>query len=190
MSRPAGVTDHSEVYHHDDDKKASASVTHIEAQPDLSITFSGKGTLDEGIHIPGVRQDLLVDLPESLVHLTPEEIETLDKGITRKLDWIILPCLGALYILNYLDRQNIASAKLDTLMKDLNLTQVQYSTCISVLFAGYIALQVSGKYPEAFPSLLSFPLITGNIELTYVSFPLLFSSPYSLVPSCCRFPRT
>lgn len=47
-----------------------------------------------------------------------------------------------LYILNYLDRQNIASAKLDTLVKDLKLTPVQYSTCISCLFAGYIAFQV------------------------------------------------
>lgn len=61
--------------------------------------------------------------------------------------------LMILYILNYLDRQNIASAKLDTLVKDLKLTPVQYSTCISCLFAGYIAFQVRVEPPRCSASL-------------------------------------
>ena len=46
------------------------------------------------------------------------------------------------YILNYLDRQNIASARLADIEEDLNITDVQYQTCVSILFVGYILMQV------------------------------------------------
>jgi MFS family permease len=41
------------------------------------------------------------------------------------------------YILNYLDQQNIAAAKLAGIMEDLGLSITQYNTVVSVLFAGY-----------------------------------------------------
>lgn len=41
------------------------------------------------------------------------------------------------YVLNYLDRQNIAAAKLAGVMEDLGLSITQYNTVVSVLFAGY-----------------------------------------------------
>ena len=44
---------------------------------------------------------------------------------------------------NYLDRQNIASAKLAGITTDLGLSTTEYNTCVAVLFAGYVALQVS-----------------------------------------------
>lgn len=43
-----------------------------------------------------------------------------------------------MYWLNYLDRNAIALAKLDNIDKDLKLTPTQYSTCVSILFVGYI----------------------------------------------------
>ena len=43
---------------------------------------------------------------------------------------------------NYLDRQNIASAKLAGITTDLGLSTTQYNTCVAVLFAGYVALQI------------------------------------------------
>lgn len=47
-----------------------------------------------------------------------------------------------MYVLNYLDRQNIASARLANIEEDLNLSDVDYQTAVSVLFAGYITMQV------------------------------------------------
>lgn len=38
---------------------------------------------------------------------------------------------------NYLDRNNIASAKLANIMEDLNLINTEYQTCVSILFVGY-----------------------------------------------------
>jgi MFS family permease len=45
-------------------------------------------------------------------------------------------------VLNYLDRNNIATARLGTLEKDLGLVGTQYNTVISIFFVGYILTQV------------------------------------------------
>lgn len=55
----------------------------------------------------------------------------------------MLTCLTQkMYWLNYLDRNAIATAKLNSLEEDLNLTGSQYLTCVSILFVGYILGQV------------------------------------------------
>ncbi|CAI5755711.1 unnamed protein product [Candida verbasci] len=87
-------------------------------------------------------EDEYANLPESLQGLTPEELTKLEKKTTRKIDIRLMPMLIYIYILNYLDRNNIASARLAGLEKDIGLVGNQYQTCISVLFAGYILFQV------------------------------------------------
>ncbi|ODV78243.1 transporter of nicotinic acid [Suhomyces tanzawaensis NRRL Y-17324] len=82
------------------------------------------------------------DLPESLQGLTQEELKSLDVRTTRKVDLRLMPMLIYIYILNYLDRNNIASARLGGLEKDLNLVGSQYQTAISILFVGYILFQI------------------------------------------------
>jgi sugar phosphate permease len=47
-----------------------------------------------------------------------------------------------LYIMNYLDRNNIAAARLKGLQDDLNLSYNEYATCLSILYVGYILMQV------------------------------------------------
>ncbi|WRT70135.1 uncharacterized protein IL334_007129 [Kwoniella shivajii] len=89
-----------------------------------------------------IDRHLAVQLPESLQGLSAEEIEKIDKAATRKLDLLLMPVLVALYILNYLDRQNIGSAKIAGIAKDLKMTTTDYNTAVSVLFAGYVSLQV------------------------------------------------
>lgn len=81
-------------------------------------------------------------IPESLKGLSQDELETLDKKTTRKMDIRILIMVCWIYICNYLDRTNIASARLGGLEADLKLTSTQYQTAISVLFVGYITMQI------------------------------------------------
>lgn len=76
-------------------------------------------------------------MPEILRQLTPEEYKKVGDKATLKMDIIIQPCLMLMYILNYLDRNNIASAKLANIEEDLNMTPTEYQSCISILFAGY-----------------------------------------------------
>lgn len=88
------------------------------------------------------QKDHYVNLPESLQHLTQEELKELDRKTTRKIDMRLMPMLIFIYILNFLDRNNIANARLDTLEADLGLVGNQYQVCISILFVGYILFQV------------------------------------------------
>ena len=47
-----------------------------------------------------------------------------------------------MYFFNFLDRNALVNAKLDTLEKDLGLKGTEYNTLISILFVGYIAGQI------------------------------------------------
>ena len=64
-----------------------------------------------------------------------------EKSLKRKLD-ARCSLFVLIYIMNYLDRNNIASARLKGLQTDLNLDNTQYATCLSILYVGYILMQV------------------------------------------------
>ncbi|XPS74136.1 hypothetical protein M3J09_006259 [Ascochyta lentis] len=81
-------------------------------------------------------------MPESLRNLSKEEIAVLNRKLVRKIDLIVLPIIGILYILNYIDRQNLAAAKLQGIMEDLNMTTQQFATAISILFIGHLPFQI------------------------------------------------
>ncbi|KAG5417588.1 hypothetical protein I9W82_005224 [Candida metapsilosis] len=102
----------------------------------VEVIDSSLGSIDSS------EEDYYTDLPESLQHLTQEELKELDKKTIRKVDMRMIPMLMFIYILNYLDRNNIASARLGGLEKDLGLVGNQYQVCISILFVGYILFQV------------------------------------------------
>ncbi|KAJ4319521.1 hypothetical protein N0V94_003856 [Neodidymelliopsis sp. IMI 364377] len=63
-------------------------------------------------------------------------------ALVRKLDIRIMGILWAMYFLNYLDRNAIAQARLNDLEDDLGLVGSQYNTCISILFVGYLLMQI------------------------------------------------
>lgn len=72
---------------------------------------------------------------------TPEWRAQTEKSLKRKLD-TRCALFVLIYIMNYLDRNNIAAARLKGLQEDLNLNDPQYSTCLSILYVGYILMQV------------------------------------------------
>ncbi|KAI0423516.1 nicotinamide mononucleotide permease [Xylaria sp. FL1042] len=81
-------------------------------------------------------------MPANLAALSEDEYRRLGKRATLKMDFVIMPSLVIMFILNFLDRQNLASARLAGLEEELGITDVQYQTCVSILFVGYILLQV------------------------------------------------
>ncbi len=80
-----------------------------------------------------------------------------EKALVRKLDIRIFPVLILLFILNFIDRNNFANARLKGLEADLHLTDVQYQTCISILLVGYVSMQ-----------------IPSNMFLNYISRPSIY----------------
>lgn len=83
---------------------------------------------------------------ESIASRSGGEVETWsaddERALVRKMDIRIFPVMVALFILNFIDRNNFANARLKGLEADLGLTDVQYQTCISILLVGYVTMQV------------------------------------------------
>lgn len=80
--------------------------------------------------------------PPLVKDLSGEERQRLELALVRKIDLRLLPMIILMYIMNYLDRNNIAAARLAGLEDELGLTSTQYLTALSILFVGYILMQV------------------------------------------------
>ncbi|KAL8887515.1 MAG: hypothetical protein Q9192_006314 [Flavoplaca navasiana] len=82
------------------------------------------------------------EAPPLVRDLGPEERARLEMFLVKKIDLRLLPMLILMYLMNYLDRNNIAAARLAGLEEELELTGTEYLTCVSILFVGYILMQV------------------------------------------------
>lgn len=63
-------------------------------QPTASIDDKEKHAAEHAEYassVNGAGHELAVVLPESLIGMTDEETEAMDKRITRRIDWIIMP---------------------------------------------------------------------------------------------------
>jgi hypothetical protein len=63
--------------------------------------------------------------------MEPERRRVVEKSLKRKLD-ARCSLFVLIYIMNYLDRNNIAAARLGGLEDDLNINYNQYATCLSI----------------------------------------------------------
>ncbi|SMQ56358.1 unnamed protein product [Zymoseptoria tritici ST99CH_3D7] len=71
-----------------------------------------------------------------------EELDALNKKVVKKLDWKFLLCITIMLLMNYLDRINVSNARLAGMQEDCNMTDVQWSTGISLFYVGYIISQI------------------------------------------------
>lgn len=92
--------------------------------------------------------DVEVEKPEitheesiAISQLTDDE-RRVEKALLRRIDALIMPLVILVYLMNYIDRNNYAAAKLQGLEQDLNLNDSQYQTGLSILFVAYILMQV------------------------------------------------
>ncbi|KAJ5949753.1 hypothetical protein N7454_001337 [Penicillium verhagenii] len=113
-----------------EDKKPPASI-----RKDVDNLSSAEGQMDS-------TTTAYHRLPETLRNMSDEELKEMNVKLVRKVDLIVLPTIGILYILNYVDRQNLAAAKLQGIIEDLNLTTQQFATAVSILFVGYLPFQI------------------------------------------------
>ncbi|KAF2008505.1 MFS general substrate transporter [Aaosphaeria arxii CBS 175.79] len=66
-----------------------------------------------------------------------------EKKIVRRLDMTMLPQMWIIYMMNFLNRTNIAQARLDEHFEEtLNLGNTDYSTAVAVLTIGYMLAQL------------------------------------------------
>jgi MFS family permease len=63
------------------------------------------------------------------------------EAVLKKIAWRMVPFLTLVYVVNYLDRTNIAVASL-TMNKDLGLTATEYGLGAGILFLGYTVFEI------------------------------------------------
>src|SRR5437762_6947094 len=74
---------------------------------------------------------------------TVASIETVEAGTMKKIHWRILPLVFVIYLVAFLDRANVAYAKL-TMSADLGFSEAVYGFGAGVFFAGYLLLEIPG----------------------------------------------
>ncbi|KDR75724.1 hypothetical protein GALMADRAFT_97528 [Galerina marginata CBS 339.88] len=88
-----------------------------------------------------------------------------EKNLLRKLDRRLLPTIIVIYIMNYIDRTAVTSARLKGLQQDLHISDIQYSVILAVLFAVYCPAQIpSNMVTKNFAGLLACRIFIGFPE--------------------------
>ncbi|KAK0301029.1 hypothetical protein LTS00_000177 [Friedmanniomyces endolithicus] len=77
-------------------------------------------------------------------HDTDAQHTRLDRRTVRKLDFILLPFLALLFLLNSLDKSNIGNAETAGFTHDAGLSAQDLNTSLAFFFAFFVALQPIG----------------------------------------------
>ena len=99
---------------------------HKETYADHEIDPTGDGNKSEAQH---------------MTQLTEEEL-VWEKQLKRKIDFLIMPMCCIVYLMNYIDRNNYPAARLQGMPEDLGMSDNEYSIGLSILFVGYVTMQV------------------------------------------------
>ncbi|KAI4617781.1 hypothetical protein J4E83_006113 [Alternaria metachromatica] len=113
------------------DTKRQPVVEPTDEKPTIVAHLEDKSELGPDKHAGAV------DYTGAEAKTDPEEI-----ALVRKIDWRLMPTLCVMYFLNYVDRNAIAQARLNNLEEDLGMSGVQFNTCVSILFVGYVLMQI------------------------------------------------
>ncbi|KAK4678758.1 hypothetical protein QC764_311460 [Podospora pseudoanserina] len=89
---------------------------------------------------------------------SPEWHASFERTLVRKIDLRLLPCLILMYLLNFLDRANLAQARQGTLEADLGMSGTDFNFATSIFFVSYLVFQL--------PSNLLITRVRPSIYLT------------------------
>lgn len=64
------------------------------------------------------------------------------RRLVRKVDLRLLPFLIVMYLLNFLDRSNLAQARQGTLERDLGMAGTDFNLATSIFFVAYLLMQL------------------------------------------------
>jgi hypothetical protein len=114
---------------------------HVEAQNDLELDRTNTFNDAEKLKVPITPEGYYRDF-SPIAELGLENWQATEKALVRRLDLTLLPTLWILYLNNYLDRTNIAQARLNGMDRDIGLTGDDYNLAVSILTIGYMLAQL------------------------------------------------
>ncbi|KAG6333460.1 hypothetical protein ID866_5630 [Astraeus odoratus] len=118
------------------------------------------------------------DPPESVIFTCLDRRKQIEKSLLRKLD-LRVGFLTLVYLMQWIDMNNVASARLNGLEEDLRMTGNQFNTLISVFFVGYVLMQIpSTGACKNFPGALASRFFLGLSEAAFYPGVLLLLSKW------------
>lgn len=133
MSASLGeVTDSPQPQHSSQSNHQPTMTAQTSAKPEAPAEKTPHDSKHEGDSDPASASDF--------DELSPGAIN--ERALLRKLDWRLLPAVGILYLLSFLDRSNVGNARIEGLATDLHMTGNQYLTGLTLYFVGYVIFEV------------------------------------------------
>lgn len=99
----------------------------------------------EGVEVDHVKQATVIPTDSWVAQFNSRDEEwrkAATKKLVRKIDTRLLPFLIVMYLLNFLDRANLAQARQGDLEKDLGMTGTDFNLATSIFFVGYLLMQL------------------------------------------------
>ncbi|KAK2768948.1 major facilitator superfamily transporter [Colletotrichum kahawae] len=90
---------------------------------------------DHAVHVEGDEYHEAMKIEEQSAPTWSKEEEG---QALRKLDWNLIPLLGALYLVSYIDRGNVGNAYTAGMGEEWGITSEDYSWIVTILYIGYI----------------------------------------------------
>ncbi|ESU08400.1 hypothetical protein FGSG_12203 [Fusarium graminearum PH-1] len=87
----------------------------------------------------GLKNDSPPDLSDE-ADTVPTEVPVNEKALLRKLDLRLLPAVGILYLLSFLDRSNVGNARIEGMIDDLHMCKIDYSFVFDVSDKSQLAM--------------------------------------------------
>lgn len=112
-------------------ERGKSSASHVvepfnKSELELNPAYVKRRNIAMATLAPTKGQPAALEAPESILRMTPEERRQAEKLLIRKIDIRLLPMIILMYIMNYLDRNNIAAARIAGMEEELKLSSVQY----------------------------------------------------------------
>ncbi|KAI0147036.1 allantoate permease [Xylariaceae sp. FL1272] len=112
-----------------------------ETKADMEQIEHKKQVVEEASKKRGIDEEQIEQF-RRFMDADPEWHRQMKKRLMRKVDWHLLPLLVLMYLLNFLDRNNLSQARLGTLEDDLNMSGTDFNLATSILFVGYLIMQL------------------------------------------------
>lgn len=106
-------------------------------------TFPGVGALAHDNEKAVIEPGLYNDSPRTSESVESDEVdEELDRTVRWKRDLLLMPVLGVLYTMMFLDRTNIANARIEGLEASLNMPSHGYNNCLWIFYIPFVLAEV------------------------------------------------
>ncbi|ETW81272.1 major facilitator superfamily [Heterobasidion irregulare TC 32-1] len=75
-------------------------------------------------------------------HITKTRSGDAQAAVMTKIDLMIIPLVGIIYFVSFLDRANIGNARIAGIQKDLNMTDHQFSVSLTIFYVPYAMVEI------------------------------------------------